>query len=427
MPPTNGPDEITKDLDYIKSGISRNGEGLKSLKLRTDDFESCVDGLQRTASQLRKRALNVGPQFSHPSRSMVSERLARFAGAVTILGANNMGRLDHLGEDKRSSIVDLCRASLATFSDASQRAALTSADIPLPTEFSAELIALVETYGTGRKYGTLYSVGGKTKLPRLGSSPRFGFIDMSAAIDEKKPTLEFVDFDPEKAGGIIRIPSEIDADSIVELGEFIVTYCVREMARWQDTVFFTADGTATYKLMKGCGKAAVDLGKKIVLGAGKTAPSDIALADLRAMRGKVCSAALKNAAYYLHHTCETLLVKFNTPENVTTLAHSKGQPVRFADPVYVARGKSGGPELDGYPVRFIPVLPAYSEDPAASQIQAVFGDATFQYIATRQDFTLQLSRDVYFATDEIAVRALERFAVGLMDDSALSALQLAPA
>jgi len=249
---------------------------------------------------------------------------------------------------------------------------------------------------------------------------------MSAAIGEKKPTLEFVQFDPEKAGGIIRIPSEIDADSIVELGQFIADYCVREMAKWQDTVFFAADGTATYKSMKGCGKAAVDLGKKIGLGATKTAPSDITLADLRAMRGKVCSAALKNAAYFFHPTFETLLVKFNTPSNVTTLAHSKGQPVRLADPVYVARGASGGPELDGYPVRFIPVLPAYTEEPSPAQIQAVFGDASFQYLATRQDFTLQISRDVYFATDEIAVRALERFAVGLMDDSALSALQLAP-
>ncbi len=421
------PKEITDALLFIKNGLKSNITAQCSLENATNDFELRLADSQRTAHQLRKRALNRnGTAPGHPSRSVISERLARFVGAVTILGANNLGRLDHVGEEKRSEIVGLCRATLGGFSPDTQRSALTSADIPLPTEFSAELIALVETYGMARKYGSVITIMGQTKLPRLGSSPQFGFIDMSAAIAEKKPTLEFVQFDPEKAGGIITVPSEIDADSIIELGQFLVDYCVREMARWQDTVFFAADGTATYKGFKGCGKAAVDLGKKIVLGAGKTAPSDITLADFRSMRAKVSSAALAKGAYHLHPTCETLLVKFNTTENVPTLAQSKGAPVRIADPVYVAKGKSGLPELDGYPVRFIPVLPPYSEEPTASQIQVIFGDSSYQYLASRQDFTLQISKDVYWATDQLAVRALERFAVGLMNDSALSALQLAP-
>jgi len=162
------PREITEALSAIKSGIVRNGDGLLSLENRTDEFENLLADSQRTASRLRKQTLNVSPQFTHPSRSMVSERLARFIGAVTILGANNLGRLDHLGEEKRRNIVGVCRYSLASFPDAAQRSALTSADIPLPTEFSAELIALVETYGTARKYGTVYAVGGHYQIAAPG-------------------------------------------------------------------------------------------------------------------------------------------------------------------------------------------------------------------------------------------------------------------
>ncbi|HTD65779.1 MAG TPA: phage major capsid protein, partial [Candidatus Limnocylindria bacterium] len=180
----------------------------------------------------------------------VSDGCARFLASVAIVGAEKHGKLTHLKSD-REAILKGCFETLGM----EQRAALTTADIPLPTNFRAEVVELVWEYGSGRKYAMVVPLSGSSnKLPRLKTSPAFGFTTQSAPLDGKSPQFEWVTMNPEKAGGIVRIPSEIDADSIVALGQFIARYIAREMARWEDTVLFMADGTATYKLMSGVGK-----------------------------------------------------------------------------------------------------------------------------------------------------------------------------
>ena len=216
---------------------------------------------------------------------------------------------------------------------------------------------------------------------------------------------------PEKAGGIVRIPSEIDADSIVALGQFIARYIAREMARWEDTVLFTADGTATYKLMSGVGKASITLGKSVLLSAGKTAPSDATLADFRALRRQVSTAALGMSAYYLNLTWENRLVSFNNNTN--------GQ-------VYVPNGANGA-TLDGFPLRWVDVLPVYDTAPNAGAIPIIFGAMEYQALGIRSGLAIDTSADVYFESDEIAIRALERLVIGRMADDALAALKLADA
>lgn len=80
-----------------------------------------------------------------------------------------------------------------------------------------------------------------------------------------------------------------------------------------------------------------------------------------------------------------------------------------------------------YPIRWVECLPVNSTTPTASAVAAIFGDATFQYLGTRSEIRLETSNEVYFATDELAIRALERFCVNLMNDNALAVLQLAAA
>jgi HK97 family phage major capsid protein len=60
-----------------------------------------------------------------------------------------------------------------------------------------------------------------------------------------------------------------------------------------------------------------------------------------------------------------------------------------------------------------------------SQYQVYFGDHSYWYFGERVALDLQVSRDVYFATDEVGIRALERFDIQLMADNATAVLQLA--
>ena len=102
----------------------------------------------------------------------------------------------------------------------------------------------------------------------------------------------FVTFTAEKSGGIVRIPSEIDADSIVSVGQFVARYGAREMAKWEDTWGFLADGGGTYESVKGVVQIARDNSKTVVLASTKTHPSDATLADFRTLRTKLLSSAM---------------------------------------------------------------------------------------------------------------------------------------
>jgi HK97 family phage major capsid protein len=152
----------------------------------------------------------------------------------------------------------------------------------------------------------------------------------------------------------------------------------------------------------------VDQTKVETMATTKTRISDSTLANFRATRAKVDSPALAIGAYYLHPSMEQHLSTFNTS----------------GDYPYRANGANGA-SLDGFPIRWVDVLSPYSTSADASKVFAVFGDLSFWYLGLRSGFSLDTSVDVFFATDEIAFRALERFTIGMMATGAMSGLRTA--
>jgi hypothetical protein len=84
---------------------------------------------------------------------------------------------------------------------------------------------------------------------------------MSAAFAEKSPTVTFASLESHKIGGIVRLPREIDEQSIVAMGQFLARYGAVEFARVEDTWGFLADGSATYESVKGVVQVARDNAK----------------------------------------------------------------------------------------------------------------------------------------------------------------------
>jgi HK97 family phage major capsid protein len=388
--------ELVSDYQKASNEIKTLGASHKKL---SDDFAES----QKHLEQLRRSGLATTPKrLAHQA---VSDDCARYIAAVVVCGADSIGGLNHIKGAQRDALVGECKNILGL----ETRSALTSSDIPLPTIYSSEVVELVYKFGQARQYSTVYPLGqGTTKLPQLKTSPSFGFINQSASIPEKSPQIQFVTFNPQKAGGIVRIPSEIDADSIVPLGQFLARYIAREMARWEDSVLFLADGTGTYNSLKGVGQTAVDNGAVVQLPTSKIKPSDVTSSDIRNLRTKVNSAALFTGAYYFHPTMEVLLRGFNTSNATPFVMNSNGQAT-----------------FEGFPIRWVGVLPVYDQTNHASQIQGAFGDLSYWYFGERSSVSIETSREVYFATDELAVRALERFTVQLMANDAVAALQLA--
>lgn len=309
-----------------------------------------------------------------------------------------------------------------------QKTALDGTTIPLPTLYMPQITELVFKYGAARQYATVYPLGaGTVKLPRLkAGEDDFGFLGvgtagMSAAITEKRVTAELITFTANKAGGLIRIPTELEEDTFIQLGQFLARYIARQFAKLEDKTVFIGDGTATYANITGVGPYCVANPTYLQqLAATKTKPTDATLNDFRAMRTKVSAAVLANmaangqvaAAYYLNPTLDALLVTFNT----------LGAPL-----VYMRATGNSPATLDGFPIRWIGVSQAYQTTAAPSTFLAFFGDLSFVYLGERGQARVEISREVFFATDELAMRALERIDVEIMAIDSMAALQTAAA
>lgn len=387
-------------VEEFRKGLSDIGERLKSLDTLSTELKTTrqeneklrkeFDEAKNQIDQVRRNSLKL-VTASRQRAGEISDDCARTIGAVFVLQAEKAGKLQGIDSSVREKLVGDARAVFGM----EAKATLTSSDIPLPVEYGAEVTELVVMYGQARKHGTTYPLGGSSvKLPRLKTSPAFGFIAQAASVPEKSPQIEWVTFTPSKLGGLIRIPSELDADSLVPLGRFIARYAARETAKMEDLTFFIGDGTATYDSKTGLTKYVVDQTKLVTLAATKTRISDVTLANVRALRAVPSTAVLGVAKYYFHPTMEQHFAGFNTA----------------GDKPYIANGINGA-SLDGFKIEWVDALPPYSTAVDASKVFGLFGDISYSFLGTRGGYRFDTSTDVYFATDEIAIRALERIDV----------------
>jgi HK97 family phage major capsid protein len=227
----------------------------------------------------------------------------------------------------------------------------------------------------------------------MGLRPAFGSIAMSAPFTEKSPSVTFASLESHKVGGIVRLPREIDEQSIVLMGQFLARYGAVEFARAEDTWGFLADGSANYEAVKGIVQIARDGTRVVQLATGKTKPSDATLDDFRTLRTKVNKAALNGrlSAYYLDTTWESRLPAFRTT----------------AEPYVYQRMPDGSATLDGYPIVWTDVLEPYGTTAAADKAIAVFGALSFWWMGEHGGPRIDTSEHVWFANDQLAVRFIE--------------------
>lgn len=395
-----GINERLKSVEVIEKSVAKNAK----------DYEQVTTVITEVKAQLddfRKKQISLKTQ--HKRAGEVSDETAMRLGAIALIAGIRQERFN-------GHTLQIAESEIKNILGIEAKAALTTTDIPLPTQFSGDIVELVYQYGLARKLGTVFPLGtASVKLPKLSTDPVFGLIASSGTVTEKSPQIAFVTFSPEKFGGLIRLPSEIEEDSIVSMGQFLARYSARQMASIEDWNFFCSTGAASG--VNGNAKGLITSvnasndNKVWVQGgsgsSGKTKPSDMTLDDLRSLRAVPNGSVLQRACYMFHPTYEQALAKFNTSATV--------QPYQRANP-------SAPAMLDGYPIQWIPSLPVYSTTAAASTVHALFGDPSYNYLGIRRGFSFDTSREAAFTTDEILVRALERFTIGKMATDCVAGL-----
>ena len=411
-------DDICRDLkaDYPK---------MKGLSEKVATLEKLYEDLNGHLRKMRKSGLGAfgGGVRWIGNQPFVTDECAQALTSVLVLDCARLkGALDSMVPDEsaRQRIISLAASNLGM----ETRTALTTTEIPVPTIYVPQIIELVFKYGQARQFATVFPLGsGTVKLPRLkAGEDDFGYLGvgtaaMSQPVPERRVTAELVTFTANKAGGLIRIPYELEEDTFIPIGQFLARYIARQLAKLEDKTLFLADGTAGYANQTGIGAYCVaNPAYLLVSDAGKTKVSDITLDQLRAVRGKVNAAVLANmaatggtsAAYYFHPSMEPMLRSFNKYPNFVIFTNENGKPM-----------------FDGWPVRWIGVGAVNDGSAQASAFVTFFGDLSYWYLGERGAVRVEVSKEVFFATDEIAMRALERIDVEAMAVDAMATIQLA--
>ncbi len=356
--------------------------------------------LQDETTQLRQHVSDVRRLLA--ARSLAPAR-ARIAGQVSdgcaaelaarfVVHCAKSDKLEALcsASAQRDALIEFARQTL----NISTRAALTANEVPLPAQYGGEIRELISDFGVVRRRMSPYPIGlGAAKPARMGIRPAFGSIAMSAAFGEKAPGFSFASLESHKVGGIVRLPRELDEQSIVAMGQFLARYGAVAFARAEDTGGFLADGSPGFENVSGIVSVARENEHSLALAAGKTKPSDATLDDFRALRRLVNKAALNGrlSAYYLDSTWESRLPAFRSQQ----------------EPNVYQRLADGSAILDGYPVVWTDVLEPYGTLASADKPLAVFGALSFWWLGEHGAPRIDTSEHVWFANDQLAVRFIE--------------------
>ena len=386
-------EDQVKEFQTVVGEIKGGWAQVKDLPATFKTLQDETAQLQQQLKDVRRlMASRVGTTARTRAPGLVSDECARHLAAQLVVHCHKSDRLGALCSvpAQRDALIDFACDTL----NLSTRTALSTSEIPLPVQYSGEIRELISEFGVVRRRMAPYPIGMGTSRPaRMGTRPAFGSIAMSAAIGEKSPTITFASLESHKVGGIVRLPREIDEQSIVLMGQFLARYGAVEFARAEDTWGFLADGSGTYESVKGVVQIARDLGKILELAATKTKPSDATLDDFRTLRAKVNKAALNGrlSAYYLDTTWETRLPSFRTA----------------AEPYVYQRLPDGSATLDGYPIVWTDVLEPYGTEASANKPIAVFGALSFWWMGEHGTPRIDTSEHVWFANDQLAVRFIE--------------------
>src|SRR3954470_24519306 len=397
----------TTELETAVKSIADQLPRLQGLHDTVRSLGQQTSSLEQQFTELRR--LNQNHRSAVPSArpGMVSDNCARHLAAQFVIHCERSNKMEGLSSMplQRGALLDFARNELGV----STKAALTTSDIPLPTEYTGELRELISQFGVARRQMTPYPIGmGTARPPRMGTRPTFGSVAMSAAFSEKSPTISFASLESHKIGGIVRLPREIDEQSIVRMGQFLARYGAVEFARVEDTWGFLADGSGTYENVRGVVQIARDNGKTWTLANTKTKPSDATLADFRGLRTKVNKAALHGrlSAYYVDSTWDTQFPTFKTA----------------AETEVYYRLPDGTAILDGYPIVWTDVLTAYGTSATLDQPLAVFGALSFWWMGEHGTPRIDTSEDVWFVNDQLAVRFIEEIDFDYAASDATAAL-----
>jgi HK97 family phage major capsid protein len=277
----------------------------------------------------------------------------------------------------------------------------------VPPEFEADLIILREMYGVFRQFARVTPMKGDTKSrPRRKSGLTAYFTGDGEAATASKMGWDRVSLTAKKVMVLDYTTTELDEDSMINLGDTLAGEIAYAFAKLEDDCGFNGDGTSTYGGIVGARAKLKNISgtiasiKGLFVGAGNNY-SELTLSDFTGVLGLLPQYAdTPNTGWFVHKTFyHQVMEKLMLAAGGVTAAE-------------VAAGRRTLVFM-GYPVHISQQMPRVE---ANSQVCCLFGDMRLAAdFGDRRATTIMFSEHAAFTTDEIAIRGTERFDINVHD------------
>jgi HK97 family phage major capsid protein len=273
----------------------------------------------------------------------------------------------------------------------------------VPDELVAELIFLREQYGVVRRNATVRSMSSDTLwIPKNSASTTAYWVGESTAITQSQPTFDRVQVLAKKLGILTAVTSEVNEDSIIEIGTALAQDMAWKFAQEEDRVFMlgaaanAADGnidgfiTANLAVASNAGTVAAATGTVANYNA-------TTLANFRTMVGKLpLYADNADAKWYMSKA-------FFNDVVCNRLDALSGNAA-----LDLMNFQNGRPTLYGYPIEFSQHLASTAAGTVNTHLCALANLKTGTVLGDRRSVQISVSSDYLFNTDELAFKAVER-------------------
>jgi HK97 family phage major capsid protein len=270
----------------------------------------------------------------------------------------------------------------------------------VPTEMERAILNLKEARGVARRECLVDPMGSDTKsLPRRTGGITVYFPGEAGTATASNPTLDQYQLTAKKLFALVPMSSEVSEDSIVSMGDFVTSEIAYGMADMEDKCCFTADGSSTYGRMVGI-KNALAAGS-IVTATGHAEFSTLTLADFHNMKAALPQYAEMNAKWYISKA------GFAASMERLMAAGGGNTYVTLANGIQV-------PRFLGYDVVFTQVMNSALTGNTGLKGGVILGDLRQGVtLGSRRGLAIDSSPHVYFTSDQIAVRGIERFDINV--------------
>ena len=267
----------------------------------------------------------------------------------------------------------------------------------VPTILSSDLIRFVEEYGVCRRNIDVVQMTSDTlNLPTLVSEAAATWMIESAALTEADAVYGVVNLVAQKLGMIQKITSELNDDSLLNMGARAAEHFAQAFAFAEDDACFNGDGTSGDGNIDGLIPLLRDTNHDASLvsaAAGNTSFGQLDVDDFSSVVGKL-PAYVRNPKWYI---------------SKAGYEASMGRLLYALPGTGLGEAQQGiNKTFMGYPVEFTEVM----NKTLTAQIDTglvLFGALNeSSVLGDRKQITVESSDQVYWANDQLAVRAIER-------------------